>query len=1021
MLRLKNDMWSRGFRLTIAAYMGIAWSGVPGIANAQAVATQTQRGVQAAVQLRNSMQAIEDGERDGPRDRWDPQYVVDQTGIDRNALVAWVRGNVAWVPYQGALRGVVGVLMDRHGNSLDQSLLLAELLRLAGHEARLAHGTLSPEVAARTLQRLTQPTSSAAPPQAPSDAPSQSVASVAQDYGLERTKIEQTEAAALREADDLFVKLNERVMAQGIALISKLKFPDAAADRQSSEEKAVAALRDHWWVQVSENGTWSDIDVLAAKDGDGRALTSPTSVIPASELPAQFRHRIKLRLIAEQWKAGQTSQRAVFEQELTPSDLIGKRVALRHVPLQWPANWSTIGVDDMQTRLFAALRTQSEWLPVLAVGDKEFQQFSVKDTGEINQNPSRSTNPFLQVGVPAAGIFGRAGDVLGRIGNEQPTENPNAPKDAARAAGELTAEWIEYELIAPGQPIRKIRRELFDLIAPARRAQGPVAELKLSDEQVVTRSMSQLRESEILILPCRPSEQFLTHVTAQAVLANRELIEEVGGDVFGGVPANAIEVFQKMRPTPGPAYMFAALRFENAFVGDQTFVDRPMIVAQHNHLAYGQPGELVVKVGLDIVANGVGIDPRIRSPFSARLLQGVADTNAEALALRNVWPAPDATANFFAQERVKWDALAPGEEARVAALGLNADLAQRILADLASGNIVVVADGAAANRPDAGYWRVNAATGETLGIGSHGWGQDLVEYAFQLIIQMMLSTIACTAFAGAAQAKAAQTPGGAAFNADVLKIDAKQCAREAFLGLLTGLAATTAMMAFQSWRINWRMQQFAKYGIGQGTGIPGFGGAASGPANEGLGGAGGGAATGPGSEGPGRGGTGGGGGGGAAGGEGGGSGRGGGSPGAGPGAGEGPGPGSPGSEGPSPNPYNSGPGPAQSNRDWFDGHPERYDQLGTSPEKLDYADAASKQVYDAARNNGASPDTANKLSDQAWFEAHRNYAANNSPPPGSPPPGSPPTGPTGTQIMPSSPVNPLGSTGVFGVLGGLGK
>src|SRR5581483_8941313 len=355
MLRLKNDMWSRGFRLTIAAYMGVAWSCVPAIANAQAVTTQTQRGVQAAVQLRNSMQAIEDGERDGPRDRWDPQYVVDQTGVDRNALVAWVRGNVTWVPYQGALRGAVGVLMDRQGNSLDQSLLLAELLRLAGHETRLAHGALSQEVATQSLERLTTKPAATTAPQAAASAPAQSIASVSQDYGLDPTKVEKTLTELAQEADNLVTTLDERVKAQSGVLSSKIKSPDSAGALKSARDGAITALRDHWWVQVAQNGGWSDIDLLAPKEADGRALTSPTSVVPANALPAQLRQRVKLRLIAEQWKGGQTSQRAVLEQELTPSDLIGKRVALRHIPLEWPANWSTIGVDDMQTRLFAAL------------------------------------------------------------------------------------------------------------------------------------------------------------------------------------------------------------------------------------------------------------------------------------------------------------------------------------------------------------------------------------------------------------------------------------------------------------------------------------------------------------------------------------------------------------------------------------------------------------------------------------------------------------------------------------------
>ena len=58
-------------------------------------------------------------------------------------LFEWVRGSPYWVPYRGSLRGPTGVLMDRLGSSLDRSLLLAELLRTAGHQARLVRAELS--------------------------------------------------------------------------------------------------------------------------------------------------------------------------------------------------------------------------------------------------------------------------------------------------------------------------------------------------------------------------------------------------------------------------------------------------------------------------------------------------------------------------------------------------------------------------------------------------------------------------------------------------------------------------------------------------------------------------------------------------------------------------------------------------------------------------------------------------------------------------------------------------------------
>ena len=106
--------------------------------------------------LENSFRAIEDGARELPRDRWDPDYVVGIVGRDARQLFAWVRDNTDWIPYRGTLRGAAGVLMDRQGNSLDRALLLATLLRVAGQTARLAHGELPP-AHARALGRRIAP------------------------------------------------------------------------------------------------------------------------------------------------------------------------------------------------------------------------------------------------------------------------------------------------------------------------------------------------------------------------------------------------------------------------------------------------------------------------------------------------------------------------------------------------------------------------------------------------------------------------------------------------------------------------------------------------------------------------------------------------------------------------------------------------------------------------------------------------------------------------------------------------
>src|SRR5437868_3242467 len=51
---------------------------------------------------------------------YNPAGVISQSGRDPVKLFEWVRDRTAWAPYLGELRGPVGVLMDRTGNSLDR-------------------------------------------------------------------------------------------------------------------------------------------------------------------------------------------------------------------------------------------------------------------------------------------------------------------------------------------------------------------------------------------------------------------------------------------------------------------------------------------------------------------------------------------------------------------------------------------------------------------------------------------------------------------------------------------------------------------------------------------------------------------------------------------------------------------------------------------------------------------------------------------------------------------------------------
>ncbi len=84
--------------------------------------------------------------------RFDPEKWLDKLEYDANEVLKAVSEQIGFQPYPGVLRGVAGTLRARAGNSLDQALLLAYLLKSAGYEARITRGTLDDIEAAR-LQR----------------------------------------------------------------------------------------------------------------------------------------------------------------------------------------------------------------------------------------------------------------------------------------------------------------------------------------------------------------------------------------------------------------------------------------------------------------------------------------------------------------------------------------------------------------------------------------------------------------------------------------------------------------------------------------------------------------------------------------------------------------------------------------------------------------------------------------------------------------------------------------------------
>jgi hypothetical protein len=676
------------------------WSASNGAAASASSGAAAQTPAERLATLENSFRALEDGLRESPRDRWDPDYVVQQVGTDPQRLFEWVRDHTSWIPYRGVLRGAVGVLNDRLGNSLDRAVLLATLLEKAGHTVRLAHRQLNSRQAIEMVSAaLTGPPLSEALTDDLQDPPSEDdVAKAGAQYGLNRNAIGETLAIQLQAAEKWIADLDGRVEDHTRRLLTMIEPYDAATEWQQRIDQALDAVRDHWWVQRQRGDTWVDLDTVEREEAVQVATQAAPDTLTLREL-APLHHEVVLRVVAERADDRARSEHALIEHSLRPAELHGQAIAVQF----WPASLRADGAaadGDPVSQFRATMLEETLWDVALMIGRDVVAQASVTASGQAPKGPK-------------GGPMGVLGQSLSRVLSGDPSSDD----------GTLTAVWLEYEIRSPGQMPRRIRRDVFDLIGPAARAANAATPV-LSGTQRLSRSLSLMMRTEILPLACSLASEFVEHLAARSLLADREIFHAALLGEFSQSTIASNPLLKGAAPALTPLYSLAVARMEWSRYADQLVVDRLNVLTRHRFLAL-RDGSVVMRDAVDIVANEVGVELAAPDAFAVRVEQGALDTSLEQLLLGSVG-ARGNTADAFTASSA-WTSIHAADDA--ARLAVPDDARRRMLADLESGNTVVaptaVRDGLVS------WWRIDRGTGHTLGIGPNGWGQAMVERGVQ--------------------------------------------------------------------------------------------------------------------------------------------------------------------------------------------------------------------------------------------------------------------------------------------------
>lgn len=658
---------------------------------------------------------VEDLRAEIDRTQFDVTELSFALDTDAGPRIAFVRDDIAFEQYPGTLRGAAGTLMSRAGNALDQAILLATLLGDAGYETRIVRGELSQSAARDLVRQMAQPREPA-PPIGDEEAIEDILAEMTALYGGEvAAQIEQVALAetgayqhAETAADTLLAELN----AAGVEL------GDASA-----EEALIEEARDYFWVEykLGPSDPWQPAHPAFA-DADAAPEDLTAQEYFGDSIPSTLQHRVRIEFGIESKLGDTVREQAIMEPwERPASNMAGVVLTLGNYP-------NGITPDTQVTNVESALADTNVFIPLFngepAPGAVAFDLNGMPlDLEAMGMDTFGATALFQTVG----GMFEDASGALGGLDSD----DEKNPEDLVT----LTAQWIDYTLIAPGGAETTYRRYVFDRVGAANRAAGSTAiSVDMSAPEMARALLSQ---QNVMVAPVEYPPAYVVDRYLARLAEGEDLLAALFARAYdpdAELPDDALT-----GETPVKHLLLYSLFDAGADVDEDedtiSYYPEPALAVFHDGLLTADRAV----AGVDVVNNTRRIyradgDAIVAAPAAA-VRQGVWETKAERLALGSDSRLHTNTfAVFAAAEEAGIDTrvLTPADAGAVDSLELTARARANLRRDLDAGFNVVVPEKMPPNVAMAGWWRVDPDTGETLGITGDGRGQDATEYIIQI-------------------------------------------------------------------------------------------------------------------------------------------------------------------------------------------------------------------------------------------------------------------------------------------------
>lgn len=640
------------------------------------------------------------------RSHFDPAALLERLDYDPDRIIAYVQHSIRFQAYAGALRGPEGTLISRSGNALDQSLLLAKLLKDAGNEARIARGKLSRE---HSLSLLASMAGAEDWPSAfgPRDGPDR-VARLLTGSSQASQEVARQKLSLFLERARTGQEVRDKQMhSLDQAIRMALTGLDRELDSAGFEEQLLAEQADYFWVEY-RNGPTGAWQAVHPAFGNSAPAGMQANEYLKNEIPPSLQHRVRLEAFVETSHGGKGKKHRL----MAPWERPAANAA--HVPqllmLMPISDFTHEGKVD------------------LVAGLERAKFFGVYLNGRL----APGANVFTLDGLvaPPDALTGQGAFIAELSGKgEKATEAVSTlGKSSTDRVEALQRVWFEFSIIAPGGKVTTVAR---DVLSTTEDGQRMVLGQPVSAQTWETRAKAALVQSRQVVVSTGPMNP------AFGLAKNFTYLESAKKTIDGLRRAEAQgrfhrdpEVLKKLDPLPDfrSVAFYAMANGSTGFEpGGASYLARPMI-ATFNRGVQERDGGLRQFEQTDIVFNARRslqvIDRSVRPSPERSARRGLWDTYVESIPVSApTGPASrDSAFSKLSSGTVALQYIPPSQVARLDQLGLEPSVALLAKNELNSGSGLLLPS--RMSKTGTAFWRVDVDTGTLTGmmVGPGGYG-----------------------------------------------------------------------------------------------------------------------------------------------------------------------------------------------------------------------------------------------------------------------------------------------------------